>query len=195
MPGVITFADAATEILAPWATPAQVHDAARALGDDADLDFGALGVAKKAKLIHVLVSQLKHLAVDQVVEVQRQLQTMLEAEPRGEWSLALGEAASLVELRNHLREVFTSQGLSWDRLFKLQAGIGALVRWLRESGATRATVRTGGKGASIELVTLPKEGLEAEAVAASPMILSLQPHVRDLAVTRRGAEIVVAFAV
>ncbi|HEY3446025.1 MAG TPA: hypothetical protein VGK67_06640 [Myxococcales bacterium] len=190
---MITFADAAAEILAPWATPAQVREAARALGEDAELDFGALAASKKALLIHQLVHQLRHLAVDEVVEVHRQLQAMLEAEPRGEWRLDLVGGAAPVELRNHLRQVFTAIGMSWERLSRLQAGIGELVRWLRATGQASAVVCIAGKAALVELAAA--KGPTAEQIAGSPFVLALEPHVRDLKVSLRGEQVVVAFTV
>ncbi|MGC4120799.1 MAG: hypothetical protein QM765_40735 [Myxococcales bacterium] len=189
---MITFADAAAEILAPWATPAQVRAAARALGEDAELDFGALSAAKKSKLIHQLVHQLSHLAVDQSVELHRQLQVMLEAEPRGEWRTDLASESALVELRNHLRQVLVVKGVEWERLYRLQAGVVTLARWLRGSPPASAVVSASEKKVSVELAASTRRATEG-GVASSPFLLSLQPHVRDLTVTARGEEIVVAF--
>lgn len=192
---MISFADAAAEILAPWATPAQVREAARALGPEAeDLDFGSLSTAKKAALAQQLVRHLKHLAVDQAVEVHRQLQKLLEAEPRGDWYRSLENGHALVDLRTHLRQVLTALGYSWEEIFRLQASVCALGRWLEKLGRARVAVRSAAKEATVTLSALAGDW-KPEAIAGSPMVAALKFKVQDLAVSRQGEEIVIEITV
>lgn len=130
----LSFAHLAQKAAIPYVPAAGVQRALEMVGTRGDEALRGGDTEKVAAAVSVFVRNVRDLAAQDAVALERALLHELGAEPRGERVLPIKDVISVIALRNHIRYLAVCAGAEWSDTMRAQSSLSEVARLVQQAG-------------------------------------------------------------